>query len=249
MPAGTSDSNPSSFAAERFSTTHWTVVLAAASDSPQAREAIEALCRSYWHPIYYFVRRQGHTSHDAQDLTQGFFERLLKKRWPGAADPAKGRFRSYLLGALKHFLADARDRQYALKRGGRHLLVSLDDSGAELHGTDEPADRLSADKLFDRRWCLTLLEHALAGLRAQYAATGKGGFFEQVKDCLMGDRTRLPYAELAARLGMSEAGVKVAVHRLRQRYREVLRQEVSRTVANTNDVESELRHLLEALRD
>ena len=231
-----------------FCTTHWSVVLAAGrSDSIRARDALEKLCRAYWYPLYAFVRRLGHSPHDAEDLVQAFFAQSLEKNYLGAADQAKGRFRSFLLIALKRFLANEWDKAQTLKRGGRAPLISLDALTAEQRYALEPADHLSADFLFERRWALTLLDQVLARLRAEQTTAGRNAAFELLKDSLTAGGRGTPYAELAGRLGMSEGAVKVAVHRLRQRYRELLEAEIANTVASPEEVAAERRHLLSVL--
>lgn len=232
----------------QFVTTQWTAVLTAGrSDSTHAQAALEQLCRAYWHPLYAFVRRQGHDEHDAQDLTQEFFVRLLEKHYLGEVEREKGRFRSFLLAAMKHFLANEWHRANAQKRGGGQKFVPLDAEDAETRYGVDPAHLESPDRLFERRWALTLLDLVLARLRAEHEAAGKAELFDALKGCLTGDRAELPYAELGSKLGLSEGAVKVAVHRLRQRYRGLLRAEVAHTVASEQDVEDELRHLFHAL--
>ena len=234
--------------ADYFATTHWSVVLSAQRhDSTRAQAALSVLCQAYWYPLYAFVRRQGHGPEDAQDLTQEFFARLLARNYLADVQREKGRFRSFLLAALKHFLANEWDRARAAKRGGGQLLVSLDDSEAENRYRLEPADAMSADKIFERRWALTLLEQVLRRLRDDYAAGGKVVMFEELKPSLVGSSQSAPYAELAGRLKMSEGAVKVAVHRLRQRYRELLREEIAQTVAVPGEVEDEIRHIITIL--
>ena len=234
--------------AREFATTRWTIVLKAGrSDTTQARDALAKLCRAYWYPLYAYVRRQGHGPHDAQDLTQEFFARLIEKNYLGDVDREKGRFRSFLLASLKHFLANEWDKAKAVKRGGDQTFVSLNSESAETRYSLEPADTLSADKIFERRWALTLLEQVLAGLREEYSATGKAALFDRLKDCLTGDRSSLPYAELGRKAGMSEGAVKVAVHRLRRRYRDSLREEIANTVGSPDEVEEELRYLFAVL--
>ena len=196
-----------------FATTRWTVVLKAGrSDTTQARAALSRLCQTYWYPLYAYVRRQGHRPHDAQDLTQEFFARLLEKNYLGAVDRSKGKFRSFLLSSLKHFLANEWDKAKALKRGGGQTFISINDPSAETRYCLEPADTLSADKIFERRWALTLLEQVLARLREEHVATGKAALFDLLKECLTGDRSSLPYVELGNKVGMSEGAVKVAAH-------------------------------------
>jgi RNA polymerase sigma-70 factor (ECF subfamily) len=233
---------------EWFVTTHWSVVLASRrSDSTQARAALEKLCQIYWYPLYAFVRRLGHRSYDAEDLVQGFFERCLEKNYLNAADQAKGRLRSFLLLALKRFLANERDKACTRKRGSGHIPVALDALSAEARYALEPTDRLSADKLYERRWALTLLETVLARLEHEQAAAGRLAGFEQLKECLTSGGRGEPYAQLAAKLGMTEGAVKVAVHRLRQRYRQLLEEEIAHTVASPDEVIEERRYLLSVL--
>ena len=235
--------------AANFSPTHWSVVLAAAgrSDSTHARDALEKLCRNYWLPIYAFVRRQGHNPPDAQDLTQEFFTRLLEHNYLAAVDREKGRFRSFLLASLKHFLANEWDKARAQKRGGGRAFISIDAAAAESSVSLEPADAVTADKIFERRWALSLLEQVLRRLREEYTRDGKDRQFEQLKSTLTEASRSVPYAEIAARLGTSEGAVKVAVHRLRQRYRELLRAEIADTVADPGEIDDEIRNLFAAL--
>jgi len=236
--------------AGNFALTRWSVVLAARrNESTQASEALEQLCGTYWPPIYAYVRRQGHGPHDAQDLTQEFFARLLEKNYLGVVDPAKGRFRSFLLAALKHFLANEWDKANTLKRGGGRIVVSIHPRSAETCYAVEPVDQLTPEKLFDRRWALTLLQRVIERLREEYAAAGKIAAFEQLKTALTGERRSVPYADIAAALHTTEGAIKVAVHRLRQRYRELLRAEIAETVPRPEDVEEELRSLFAALGD
>ena len=231
-----------------FVTTHWSLVVSAGrNDTPHARNALEKLCRAYWFPIYAFVRRQGHGPHDAQDLTQEFFARLLEKKQLAVVDPAKGRFRSFLLASLKHFLANEWDKTKAQKRGGGQILIPIDVATAESSGGVDPADHLTAEKIFERRWALTLLDQVLRRLRAEYVRDGKENLFEQLKPTLTEVSRSVRYAEIAARLGTNEGAVKVVVHRLRQRYREVLRAEIADTVASPGEVEDEIRNLFAAL--
>jgi RNA polymerase sigma-70 factor (ECF subfamily) len=232
-----------------FTPTHWSVVLAAAdrADSTHARDALEKLCRNYWLPIYVFVRRQGHSPHDAQDLTQGFFARLLEKNFLAGVQREKGRFRSFLLASLKHFLANEWDKAAAQKRGGGQVPISIDTELGESSFGLEPADTLTAEKIYERRWALALLEQVLRRLRDEYSRDGKEKQFEQLKPTLTEASRSVPYAEIATRLGTSEGAVKVAVHRLRQRYRELLRAEIADTVATPGDVDDEIRNLFAAL--
>ena len=231
-----------------FLTTHWSVVLAAGrGDSTRARDALETLCRAYWYPLYAFVRRSGHGPHDAEDLVQAFFAQCLEKNYLGAADQAKGRFRSFLLVTLKRFLANEWDKARTRKRGGATPPISLDALTAEQRYALEPAEPLSADRLFERRWALTLLESVLARLRAEQVAAGRTEAFDLLKDSLIGGGHETSYAELAARLGTSEGAVKVAVHRLRRRYRELLEAEIANTVGSPEEVAEERRYLLSVL--
>jgi len=234
--------------AASFAPTHWSVVVAArGSDSTPARAALEKLCRTYWPPIYAFVRRQGHSPHDAQDLTQEFFARLLSKNYLADVDRSKGRFRSFLLASLKHFLANEWDKHRAQKRGGGQMLIPIDVTNVETSCGFEPADNSSADKIFERRWALTLLDQVLKQLRREYARDGKEALFEQLKPTLTEASRTVRYAEIAERIGSSEGAIKVAVHRLRQRYRELLRAEIAETVASASEVEDEIRNLFTAL--
>jgi RNA polymerase sigma factor (sigma-70 family) len=234
--------------ARAFVTTRWSVVLAASrGESKRADEALETLCRAYWYPLYAFARRHGHTPEDAQDLTQAFFARLLEKKYLGLADPKRGKFRCFLLSSLKHFLVNEWEKAGVQKRGGDVEFVPLDSEAAETRYQFEPAHALAPDKIFERRWALILLERVLAELRDEYATAGREAFFDQLKPALTGEKTSLSYAALATQLNMSEGSVKVAVHRLRRRYRALFRSEVADTVANPNEVEQELRHIVAVL--
>jgi RNA polymerase sigma-70 factor (ECF subfamily) len=229
-----------------FETTQWSIVLAAGRGaSGDAREALAALCERYWYPVYAFVRGRGHGADEAEDLTQAFFAKLLEKRYVRDADPERGRFRSFLLAAVTHFLSNERDRETALKRGGGRAVVSLDAENAEGRYRLEPSHDMTPERVFRRRWALTLLERAVVRLREEAERAGQAERFERLKACLTGDA--VPHAEVAAALGMSEGAVKVAVHRLRRRYRELLRAEIADTVANPAAVDDELRELFAAL--
>lgn len=230
--------------ARQFVTTHWSVVIAAGrGDSPDGQAALAELCRGYWYPLYAYVRRLGRGPQDAEDLTQAFFARVLEKNFIAAADQEKGRFRTFLLVALKRFLANDWDRQHAQKRGGFATVVSIDQGLAESRFGVEPAHGETPDLLFERQWAMTLLEQVMARLQAECAATDRADRFTLLRGCLTKDDAALPYAEIGARLGMSEAAVKMAVQRLRTRYRELLREEIAKTVASPDDVAAELRHL------
>lgn len=232
----------------RFATTRWTVVLAAGRGADAgAADALATMCQTYWYPVYAFVRRRGHNPEDAQDLTQAFFARLLEKDAVRAADPGRGRFRSFLLSSVQNFLANERDEAAAQKRGGGRPAISLDPSTAESRYAVEPAHELTPEKLFDRRWALTQLDLCLDELRGDYARRGQGHVFARLQPFLGGDVPGGSYAPAAAELGMSESAVKVAVHRLRQRYRELLRRQILQTVASPDEVDEEVRHLFAAL--
>jgi RNA polymerase sigma factor (sigma-70 family) len=244
MPPASPNSGPSG----RFATTHWSLIARArGAAAPEAREALASLCRAYWYPLYAFIRRRGASADEAQDLTQEFFARLLEKDFLAAVDPGKGRFRAFLLAACKHFLANERDRARARKRGGGRPLLSLDLQDAEGRYLLEPAHGLTPEKLFERRWALTLLDQMLARLRGEYQGAGKGRVFDGLKNSLTAGEATTPYPQLAAELGMSEGAVKVAAHRLRRRYRQLLRDEIARTVRDPAGVDDEVRDLFAAL--
>ena len=231
-----------------FATTHWSVVLAAGrSDSPQAAEALERLCRAYWYPLYAFVRRQGHNAQDAEDLTQAFFAHLLRKDFLSGVGREKGRFRSFLLACLKHFLADEWEKAHAAKRGGAAPERLLDLEQAEERYQLEAHVEANAETLYERRWALDLLDHVLDRLRHEAVASGKIAVFDQLQCCLLGERPTETYAQLGARLGMSETAVKVTVHRLRQRYRALLREEIAHTVTRPDEIDEEMRYLFEVV--
>jgi RNA polymerase sigma-70 factor (ECF subfamily) len=240
-----SHSAKSAEAQSLFVTTHWSVVLAARDESsPDSAAALEALCRAYWYPLYALVRRQGHTPCDAQDLTQEFFARLLAKDYLSSAAREKGRFRTFLRVALKRFLANEWDRVRRLKRGGGQAPRSLDTAMAEDRYQAEPGGGLPPDCLYERRWAMTLLEQTLSRLRAEHTAAGKAAEFERLKGVLMAERGAIQYGALAAALGLSEGAARVAVHRLRKRFRELFRAAVADTVSGPGEVESELRYLV-----
>ena len=233
-----------------FITTHWSVVLTAQGESPAAAEALEKLCRIYWWPLYGFVRREGYTPEESQDLTQGFFALLLERKDLDVVRQEKGRLRSYLLVSLKNFLAKARRHELAMKRGGGQALVPLNELLARERADLEPADALSADRIYERRWALALLEQVLARLGEEYRVAGPAaaGLFEQLKRMLTDEPGRPSQAEIAEAMSMSENAVKQAFYRLRQRYRLLLREEIAHTVAAPGDVEHELRHFIAVLQ-
>ncbi len=237
--------------AATFATTHWSLVVAAQGKSPAAEEALEKLCRIYWRPLYAFARRQGYDSEEARDLTQGFFQLLLMRRDLDSAHREKGRLRSYLLVSFKHFLAGERRRETTIKRGYAQWLIPFE----ELHATEraEPAfaglvDLLSADRLYERRWALTLIEQVLKRLKEEYRATGNALLFDSLKQLLPDEPEAPSRAEIAAKLGMTDNALRQAFHRFRHRYQTLLREEIGHTVSDPSEFEDELRHLIAVLR-
>lgn len=231
-----------------FATTHWSVVVAAGRhSSPEAREALSTLCRTYWYPLYVFIRRQGFSADKAQDLTQEFFVRLMEKDFLAEVDREKGRFRSFLLAACKHFLSNERDRARAKKRGGGRDFISIDFDDAERRYRVEPSHNLTPEKLFERRWAMTLLEQVLANLRNESVRNGKAEQFDHLKAFLTADASKSSFREVAAELELTEGAAKVAVHRLRKRYRELLNEEIAMTMRETDSIEDEIRQLFRAL--
>jgi RNA polymerase sigma factor (sigma-70 family) len=231
-----------------FTTTHWSVVLEAQGESPAAQEALGKLCRIYWRPLYGFVRRQGVSPEDAQDLTQGFFALLLERRDLRSVRKEKGRLRSYLLTAFKHFLADERRHAMAIKRGRGEGLIPLEQLHAEEWGGMEPTDQLTAERIYERRWASTVLERVLSRLEDNYRTRGTAALFDCFNQ-LLGDEPGAPsHADIAAQLGMTENAVSQAYHRFRQSYQSLLREEIAHTVATPGDIESELRHLIAVIR-
>ena len=228
-----------------FVTTHWSVVVGAQEkDSPDSAAALEKLCHSYWYPLYAYIRRRGYGPEDAQDLTQEFFARLLQRNYPAQADRAKGKFRSFLLLTLNHFLSDEHARATARKRGGGQALVSLDEPASEDRYRLEVPDDLTPEKLFERRWAQTILNQALARLRAEFVAEGKAEHYEILKAFEPGEQKTISYAEAAAQLGVSESAVKSTIHRLRQRHRELVREEIAQTVSTAAEIDQELHYLI-----
>jgi RNA polymerase sigma-70 factor (ECF subfamily) len=232
----------------QFTTTHWSVVLEAKGESPSAQKALEILCRTYWRPLYAFARQQGLTREEAQDLVQEFFARLLEHRNLDAVRREKGRLRSYLLVSLKRFLAAERNRASGVKRYESGPHIALDELLESEAADFELAETLSADRLYERRWALAVLEQVLGRLESEYQAAGKAALFDQLKEFLVGEPGLRTQAEIATELGMTENAVKQAFHRFRQRYRVLLREEIAHTVAQPGDVEGELRHLVSVLR-
>jgi RNA polymerase sigma-70 factor (ECF subfamily) len=246
-PSGEGPAQASAGAAS-FNTTHWSsVLLAGGSRSPEADAALARLCQAYWYPLYYYIRRLGHRPEDAQDLTQEFLARLVHKDYLKGIKQEKARFRSFLLVALKRFLANEWDRANCLKRGGGQAVLSFDAQDTENRFLSEPVDEMSPEKAFERRWALTLLSQVLSRLEAEFCASNKALLFADLKGVLSGEGAVGSYADLGQRFGMSEANVKVTVHRLRRRYRELLREEVTTTIANPGEADDEIRHLFATL--
>ena len=243
--SGTHKETSSEPASAQFATTHWSVVLAAGErELPQAAEALEKLCRTYWYPLYVYVRRQGNTPEDAQDLTQDFLSRLLEKNYLAKADRDRGKFRTFLLRSLKNFLVNEWKRAGRLKRGGGVEFVSIDANDAEDRYAAEPANESNPDAAYEQRWAVTLIEQVLSALRQEFSAADKARLFDDLKGFIWGEKSTASYAEIAGPLNLTEGTVKVAVHRLRQRFRELLRAEVANTVVRPEDVDGELRHLI-----
>jgi RNA polymerase sigma-70 factor (ECF subfamily) len=240
--------NPALPGAGRFATTHWSVILAAGQpESTSYKQALETLCRTYWFPLYVYLRRQGHDAHQAEDHTQAFLAFLLEKHGLRLADPKRGRFRSFLLTSLKNFLANQRARARAQKRGGGRKVLSLDIENAERQYALKRHDELSPEKLFARSWALTVLDRTMARLQAEAANKKKSKLFERLRAYLTAGENASPYGEIAAELKMSEGTVRVAAHRLRRRYRELLRDEIAQTVTTEDQIDQEIRDLFVAL--
>ena len=232
----------------RFATTHWSVISTAGkSSSPQQKQALETLCQSYWFPLYAYLRRRGCDTHQAEDVTQAFFAHIVEKQGLRTADPQYGKFRSFLLVRLKGFLSDERDRAQAKKRGGGQKILSLGIQNAEGQYALEPASGLSPEMLFEKSWALTVLERTVDRLEADMAKKNKQELFEHLKVYLTTDKDVIPYQEMATRLSMTEGSVRVAVHRLRRRYRKLLRDEIAQTVSADDQIEEEMGHLFSAL--
>jgi RNA polymerase sigma factor (sigma-70 family) len=230
-----------------FTTTHWSVVLEAQGESPAAQEALEKLCRTYWRPIFAFLRRQGFRPEEAEDITQGFFAQLLERRKFSALRKEKGRLRSFLLGALKYFLADEQRRAMAIKRGKGQRFISLEELRADERIDMEPSDPMTAEMIYERRWALTVLEQVLSRLKDEYRTAGNAALFDSLKQLLPDEPGSPSQAEIATQLGMTENAIRQAFYRFRQRYQSLLREEIANTVATPADIEDELRHLIAVL--
>ena len=231
-----------------FATTHWSVVLRAQDESPAAEQALEKLCRTYWRPIYGYVRRHGAGAQDAEDLTQGFFALLLERKDFNSVRKERGRLRSYLLASVKHFLADESRRAMALKRGRGQRPIPFDDIQQGERIEAEGCDHLTADQIYERRWAFSVLEQVMARLREEYRSAGSAHFFDQMKKMLMDESERPSQAQVAREFGMTENAVKQAFYRFRRRYQTLLREEIAHTVAMPGDVEDELRYLIAVVR-
>jgi DNA-directed RNA polymerase specialized sigma24 family protein len=230
-----------------FTTTHWSVVLEAQGESPAAQEALEKLCRTYWRPIFAFLRRQGIPPEEAEDITQGFFAELLERRSLSAVRKEKGRLRSFLLGGLKYFLANEERRVMAIKRGKGQRLIPLEEFRADDRIEIEPSDPMTAEMIYERRWALTVLERVLSRLKDEYVGAGNAALFDSFKELLPDEPGSPSQAEIAGRMGMTENAVRQAFYRFRQRYQSLLREEIAHTVATPGDIEDELRHLIAVL--
>jgi RNA polymerase sigma-70 factor (ECF subfamily) len=225
------------------------VLTAGASTRAGSREALERLCRTYWYPLYSYLRRRGCDAHEAEDVAQGFFVTLLQGHALERARPEQGKFRSFLLSCLNHFLADQRDHAQAQKRGGSKKIISLDAEDAETRYRLDPAHDLTPERLFDRSWALTVLDNAMARLKAESAEAGRQDLFESLVPYLPARRGPASYKDVAAKLGMTEGAVKVAVHRLRDKYRQLVRAQIAQTVSTPEQVDEEIRDLFAALGD
>jgi RNA polymerase sigma-70 factor (ECF subfamily) len=243
------ESEQASAKAAVFSTTHWSVVVQAGqADSTEAAWALERLCRTYWYPLYVFVRRKGYSPEDAQDLTQDFFTRFLEKKYVGLADQSRGKFRTFMLQSLEHFLINEWAKAHAAKRGGHQQVVSWDEAELEKRYLAESVNGEAPDKIFEKRWATNLLDQVMNQLRTEFSPAGKEELFEALKTSLWGEPTGFSYQEIGAKLAMTEGAVKVAAYRLRQQYRELLRAEVACTVGSPDQVDEELRYLAAVLR-
>jgi RNA polymerase sigma-70 factor (ECF subfamily) len=241
MQAGGSD--------PRFHTTSWSLVLAAVRPTSESQAALADLCQTYWKPIYAFIRRNGHTPDEAQDLTQAFFAEFLEKNYVRGADRSRGRFRSFLLSAVKHFLSHQRDRAQALKRGGGQTHLSIDADAAEIWYAPAAVDSLTPETLFERRWALSVLERVVAKLNSGFEQTHPAVDFNRLMTFLSGDSRTESYEDWAAETGASAGSLRTSVYRMRKKYRELLRAEIAETVADPNEVEDEIRFLRAVLSD
>jgi RNA polymerase sigma factor (sigma-70 family) len=242
------DTNSTPADTSRFATTHWSVVLAAGSpESTRYQEALEELCRTYWFPLYAFLRRRGCDTHQAEDYIQAFFTRMLEKHSLNAVDMKLGKFRSFLLASLKNFVANEIDHIQAQKRGGRHTVLSLDFGNAERQYISEPSHEMSPEKLFEKSWAITVLQHAMNQLEAEFASSNKRSLFDHLRVYLTAEAGVIPYRDVAVQLEMTEGAVKMAVHRLRSRYRDLLREKVAQTVAAQEQIDEEIHELLAVL--
>jgi RNA polymerase sigma-70 factor (ECF subfamily) len=233
-----------------FATTHWSIVLAAGNQSsPDYTRALSTLCQTYWYPLYAYLRRWGCDRQQAEDYTQSFFASLIERQAVGEADPKRGKFRSFLLSSLKHFLADEWDRTQAQKRGGDIKILSLDIDDGETRYGCEPVDELTPEKLFERHWAQTVLKQAMTRLKAEYVTAGKQQLFDHLKTCLTAEQGSISYSNIAVKLDMTEGAVKVAVHRLRHRYAEFVREQIAQTVATPEQIDEEINELYAALAD
>jgi RNA polymerase sigma factor (sigma-70 family) len=243
-----SDETPDGSRRSSFGTTHWSIVLTAKDrGGVQADRALADLCSAYWYPLYAFIRRRGHDPDGAADLTQAFFTRLLERDYLRSVDPTKGRFRAFLLAACKHFLANEHDRETARKRGGGRPVIAIDQRDAEGRYLAEPAHDLTPERLFERRWALTILDRSLEQLGGESRRAGKAGLYERLKSALTGAEGGPSYAGIGTALGMTEAAVKKAAQRLRQRYGEILRERIAATLADPGQVDDEIRTLFAVL--
>ena len=234
--------------AASFATTHWSVVLTARDgQESEAHDALSRLCEVYWYPLYVYLRRRGFSPPDAEDLTQSFLAYLLGKDFLARVGPENGKFRSFLLASLNHFVSDHLDKEQRQKRGGDKQILSLDAANAEARYGLEPVEEVDPQRIFERRWALTVVETALQRLAAETASAGKGALYDRLKPALIGDSISTTYSELGGLLGLSEGAVKVAVHRLRQRFRELFRQEIAQTVSQASEIEEEIRFLFQVL--
>lgn len=234
-------------AAIGFHTTHWTMVLNAKGGNLSADDALANLCCSYWYPIYAFIRRNGSSPHEAEDLTQEFFARILQRDWLANVHPAGGKFRSFLLTCVKNFLSNERDKALAQRRGGGRALIPLETEDAETRYVIEPPDPTTPEMLFERRWVFEMLEHTIQALREEYVRTSRLDWFEELQGFLPGGKGTLSRPELAQRRGVNPNAIDVAIHRLRQRFGTLLRQKVAETVSSQEEVNEEIRHLMSVL--